>query len=281
MLLTFEQQMNLVNQGLATKKDGGEYTTFKYAKKVMYDYLWDTNPNLLECRGHVYYNETKELVQAAPTKTFNYLENNRWVDKPLDTRVSMYRKINGYMACATIHNRKLLVSTTGSTTSEYAKWAKDLFLTSLHAYPSDSFHTHLFEVVVPQDPHIVDEHEGLHYLGSRDKKSGKFHPFNIQNVCSLQEALEISKTDRGEGFMLYDNKGNVCKLKTPYYVGKKKLMRMTAKNVELMYNSPELIQQRLPSYWNGVVEFILSTQTREEWLNKPEQERRKVLEVFA
>jgi hypothetical protein len=281
VLLTFEQQMNLVNQGLATKKDGGEYTTFKYAKKVMYDYLWDTNPNLLECRGHVYYNETKELVQAAPTKTFNYLENNRWVDKPLDTRVSMYRKINGYMACATIHNRKLLVSTTGSTTSEYAKWAKDLFLTSLHAYPSDSFHTHLFEVVVPQDPHIVDEHEGLHYLGSRDKKSGKFHPFNIQNVCSLQEALEISKTDRGEGFMLYDNKGNVCKLKTPYYVGKKKLMRMTAKNVELMYNSPELIQQRLPSYWNGVVEFILSTQTREEWLNKPEQERRKVLEVFA
>jgi hypothetical protein len=281
VLLTFEQQNDLVSQGLATKKDDGEYTTFKYAKKVMYDYLWDTNPNLLECRGHVYYNETKELVQAAPTKTFNYLENNHWADKPLDTRVSMYRKINGYMACMTIHNRKLLVSTTGSTTSEYAKWAKDLFLTSLHKTYAGEFHTYLFEVVVPQDPHIVDEREGLHYLGSRDKKSGEFHPFDIQNVCSLQEALDISKTDRGEGFMLYDNKGNVCKLKTPYYVGKKKLMRMTAKNVELMYNSPELIQQQFPSYWNGVVEFILSTQTKEEWLNKPEQERRKILEVFA
>jgi hypothetical protein len=172
----------------------------------MYDYLWYQIPDLLECRGHVYYNSTKELVQAAPRKSFNYLERDYWSDMPLDTPVEMYKKINGFMACATLHKDALIVSTTGTTTSEYAQWAKELIQRDYKYYDLviEREVSTLFEVVVPQDPHIVQEREGLHLLGVREKANGNFHPMGERPTkCTLEQALKITKFDRGEGFMLY------------------------------------------------------------------------------
>lgn len=287
-MLSYDEQMNLVMRGLATLKNDGKYTTFKYARKAMYEYLWHKVPDLLECRGHVYCNTTKELVQAAPRKSFNYLERNYWKDMPLDTPVEMYKKINGFMACATLHNGELLVSTTGTTTSEYAKWAKELILHSdeLHHGIIDDEYTCLFEVVVPQDPHIVQEREGLHFLGSRNKEFGDFTPFGEATRCTLEQALEIAKNDRGEGFMMYPmfsdglayDFNNCCKLKTDYYIGKKKLMRMTAKNVENMYKNGFEIANVLPDMWYDVPRLIVSNIDKDAWLVMSDQQRRIILE---
>ncbi len=289
MLLTYDQQMNLVNRGLATMKNDGKFTTFKYHRRAMYDYLWYEVPELLECRGHVYDNATHALVQAAPRKSFNYLERNYWSKVPLDTPVEMYKKINGYLANATLHNDALIVSTTGTTTSEYAQWAKELILRDYKLYNMviqlDA--TTLFEVVVPQDPHIVQEREGLHLLGVREKTNGKFHPMGESIRCSLEQALEIAKHDRGEGFMIYamnDNDdydyNNCCKLKTPYYVGKKKLMRMTAKNVEIMYKNGFETANSLPDMWYDVPRLIVSNVHKDTWLAMNDQQRRVILEDF-
>jgi hypothetical protein len=292
MLLTYEQQMNLVNRGLATMKNDGKYTTFKYHRRAMYDYLWHKIPELLECRGHVYDNATHVLVQAAPRKSFNYLERNYWNEVPLDTPVEMYKKINGFMACATIHNSELVVSTTGTTTSEYAKWAKEQLLSTYRNYDMllDDKTTTLFEVVVPQDPHIVNERQGLHLLGVREKDTGDFYPLSVPIKCTLEQALEITKHDRGEGFMVYPmlaDKGNpfgyhnynhCCKLKTPYYVGKKKLMRMTAKNVEIMYNDLPLAISTLPEMWHEIPEQIVQSVHKDTWLAMNDQQRRVILE---
>lgn len=290
---TYNQQMHLVNRGLATMKNDGKYTTFKYHRRAMYDYLWHQIPELLECRGHVYCNSTKELVQAAPRKSFNYLERGYWSEMPLDTPVEMYKKINGFMACATLHNNELLVSTTGTTTSEYAKWAKELILNDyddLYKILIDQEFSCLFEVVVPQDPHIVQEQKGLYFLGSRDKEFGDFTPFGEVIRCSLEQALEIAKHDRGEGFMVYPliadagnpfgyhNYNHCCKLKTPYYVGKKKLMRMTAKNVELMYNNLPQTISTLPEMWHEVPEQIVQSVHKDTWLAMNDQQRRVILE---
>ena len=287
MLLSYDEQMNLVNSGLATLKNDGKYTTFKYARKAMYEYLWYQKPQLMECRGHVYCNITKELVQAAPRKSFNYLERNYWKDVPLDTPVEMYKKINGFMACATIHDGELLVSTTGTTTSDYAVWAEELIL-------QDSWYcdllitddiTTLFEVVLPQDPHIVKEHEGLHLLGVREKDTGDFYPMGEATRCTLEQVLEIAKHDRGEGFMMYPMKSdgtydynNCCKLKTDYYIGKKKLMRMTAKNIEIMYKNGFEIANTLPEMWYDVPRMIVSNVEKNEWLSMSDQQRRVILE---
>lgn len=289
MLLTYDEQMHLVNRGLATFKNDGKYTTFKYARKAMYEYLWYQVPDLLECRGHVYCNSTKELVQAAPRKSFSYLERNYWQDVPLDTPIKMYKKVNGFMACATIHEGELLVSTTGTTTSGYAMWARELisnkYNSSLYTHSLSADHTLLFEVVVPQDPHIVKEVEGLHLLGKRNKSTGDFRAIGMSTYCTLEQALEIAKHDRGEGFMMYQmlsdgtyDYNNCCKLKSDYYIGKKKLMRMTAKNVEQMYKNPLQTAVDLPEMWYDAVEYITHRCYKDMWLEATDQQRRVILE---
>ncbi len=286
-MLSYEQQIHLVNRGLATLKNDGTFTTFKYARKAMHEYLWYQVPELLNCRGHVYDNRTKQLVQAAPKKSFNYLERGYWKDAPLDTPVEVYKKVNGFMACATIYNYELVVSTTGTTTSEYAVWAKELILRDRKYYDlvitNDA--TTLFEVVVPQDPHIVQEREGLHLLGVREKADGNFHPMGASVRCTLEQALEIAKSDRGEGFMMYPMLkdgtyyyNECCKLKSDYYVGKKKLMRMTAKNIDIMYKNPDSISAGLPEMWYDAPEYIVRKISKDAWLESTDQQRRVILE---
>jgi hypothetical protein len=233
----------------------------------------------------------EELVQAAPRKSFNYLERNYWSTMPLDTPVEMYKKVNGYMACATLHNGELVVSTTGTTTSEYAQWAKELILRDYELYDLvvDSEFTTVFEVIVQQDPHIVHERQGLHLLGVREKDTGDFYPMGAGARCTLEQALEIAKHDRGEGFMMYPmlpdgsyDYNNCCKLKTPYYIGKKKLMRMTAKNVELMYTqtATAINSFQLPNMWYDTLRMIVSTVPKDTWLAMNDQQRRVILEDF-
>jgi hypothetical protein len=290
MLNTYDQQINLVNRGLAILKNDGKYTTFKYSRKAMYDYLWYKEPQLKECRGHVYENDTKKLVQAAPTKCFNYLERHHWSHLPLDTPVEMHKKINGYMACATMHNGELVVSTTGTTTSEYAKWARELLNSDykLHKMLAPDITT-LFEVIVPQDPHIVQEREGLHLLGMREKNTGKFHPLGDFTHCTLKQAISIATEDRGEGFMIYPmlptgryDYNNCCKLKSLYYVDKKKLMRMTAKNIELMYTrtANAFDYLGLSEVWKFAPNLIIEHHSKEAWCNMTDQQRRKFLEYI-
>ena len=81
---SYETMQRLVAAKLATVSTNGHLDTFKYARRVMFDYLWDTDPALLECRGITYDNRTGALVVAAPRKSFNYLENGWWKDVPLE-----------------------------------------------------------------------------------------------------------------------------------------------------------------------------------------------------
>jgi len=282
MLNTYDQQISLMNRSLAIMKNDGKYSTFKYARKAMYDYLWHSIPELMECRGHVYDNETKQLVQAAPRKTFNYLERGWWKEKRLDTNVVAFKKINGFMACATFHNGEIVVSTTGTTTSDYAKYAKKLIEENMYRLQLlDDFST-LFEIVADHDPHIVKEEDGLHLLGYRHKASGEFHPYGDVIYGTLSEIINIAKIDRGEGFMVYPvgNFDECCKIKTPYYIGKKKLMRMNAGLVDLMYSNPTSFAQQLPDIWKFAVEAIKEYHTKEVWLAASDQQRRKFLEYI-
>jgi hypothetical protein len=109
-VLTYQQQMDLVKQGLAKVSINGKFSTFKYARKVMYDYLWDTHSDLKYCRGQTYDNTNGNIVTLPPAKSFNYLENNTWKNKPLDTPVILYKKYNGYMAAMSIYDGELVVS---------------------------------------------------------------------------------------------------------------------------------------------------------------------------
>lgn len=284
MILTYDQQLNLVATGLAKASYDKEnnLVTFKYAKKVMFDYLWDKHPELLECRGHVYNRTNGKLVVAAPTKTFNYLENDNWKDVPLDTPVFIYKKFNGFLANVAVSEGKLIVSTTGTTTSDYAKLAREVVMKK-NPILDDPMKlpegiTWSFEICHSSDPHIVHEKTGAHFIGYRHSYGSKFYPTGEYIICTLQEALEHIKSDKGEGYMVYTNDYRCCKLKTPYYVGKKKLMRMGKRDVELMYNNTRVIEHKLPEYWKSAPEAIKGIYPMQEWMDKTDQQRRVYLE---
>jgi hypothetical protein len=194
------------------------------------------------------------------------------------------------MACATIHQDQLVVSTTGSTTSEYAKWAKQAILNENNysfAFFSEN-DTTLFEIVLPQDPHIVDEPCGVYLLGFRTKDDGYFIPIADKHhylEMELGDALEFVSSDRGEGYMVYKmndarniDANNCCKLKTPYYVQKKKLMRQNKNNTELMYNKPEEILSNFSEDWKQVIYKITKSVDKDHWLSMTDQQRRVIIE---
>ena len=269
---SYETMQRLVAAKLATVSTNGYLDTFKYARRVMFDYLWDTDPALLECRGHTYDNRTGELVVAAPRKSFNYLENGWWKDKPLDTPVIAYKKYNGFMACVSKHGNEGIISTTGSTKSEFVKYAEE-YIPAKNSTWLDHEFTLLYEIVHPDDPHIVDEPIGAHYLGSRDKTTGVFTPYGKPEdtyLGTLKGILAIAEVNTGEGFIAYDLHNDPdrlapAKIKTPYYVGKKKLMRLSKKNSDTMYADPVKFAQSLPKMWQDVPEKIVSIYSREFW----------------
>ena len=173
MFLTIDRQCNLVEQKLATKKVNTDLNvvTFKYAKRVMYDYMWDSNPELFECRGHTYCLDTGNQIVFPPRKSFNYLENGTWKDKPLDIEVTLFKKYNGFMACVSVHYGKVIVSTTGSTSGPYVEMTKELIFKRFSEESianwakGKSEGSWLFEICHRNDPHIVHEVENAYYLG--------------------------------------------------------------------------------------------------------------------
>lgn len=281
--LTYEQQLSLVDAKLATVSVNGELSTFKYAKKVMYDYLWDEHPELKMCRGHTYDNTNGDVVTIPPTKTFNYLENDTWKNMPLNTRVFAYKKYNGFMAAASIYKGKLIVSTTGSSKSDYARLAYEYIAPSV-AFGNNEGVTWLFEICDSSDPHIVNDGEDKFYYLGYTLHSGAgslvFNPTGKYIDSSLGGMLELVKQDKGEGYMLYTNDMQCCKLKTPYYSGKKYLMRMSKTKVRAMYTNQKFAVDHLPDCWKHAAEVIVSTFNELDWVEMQDQQRRIYLETI-
>ena len=292
MFNTYEEMQELVKQGLAKVSTNGNLDTFKYAKKVMFENLWDKHSQLYECRGSTYDNRTGELVVASPRKCFNYGENNCGSELHPDTLVSVFKKYNGFLACVSVHEGKFLVSTTGSTKSDFVKMAEEVFLQSDEHFtehfidPAEIHHNYTlyYEIIHSNDPHIVDEGEQTAiFLGGRNKCGG-FYPNWGTHVggMTFAESQEFALTDRGEGVMIYKigDYSKAIKLKTPYYVGKKKLMRATAKKVQEMYRNPQDYAKILPEMWKDVPAKIVASVDQEIWTQATDQQRRAVIEEY-
>ena len=67
-----------------------------------------------------------------------------------------------------------------------------------------------------------------------------------------------------------------CKLKSDYYVNMKKLMRMSDKNVDLMFNG----DHSFTGIWRRAVQHIVSKRFIWEWKDMPDQERRIDIEEY-
>ena len=286
---------DLIEQGLVKKKTytEGKYaglSVLKYSRKVFYDNLWNIDSRLLECRG-VVVDEDDNVIVLPFKKVFNLEENNTKVDP--DTDVVCPRKINGYLAAATMTEKYgLIISTTGTLDSEYAelarKWIEKGYIKGM-----DSNHTYLFEICDKSDPHVVFEGEGAYLIGCRNilnglldnedvvYNEGSFLGFRTPDVWE-GKFKDLPLDVKHEGYMVRDsNTGEtLCKIKSKHYLGKKALQRVGKTKASKMWNNPELFKQQLDEEFYKVFDKILDTFTQEEYLSLSEQERRSWIENY-
>src|SRR5947207_6854977 len=155
----------LIDQGLVKQKryENG-FSVFKYSREVFYRALWNTNPLLLEARGMVLADDGTKVIWPF-TKVFNHHENG--TELALDTKVIAPRKVNGFMASARYWKGELIVSTTGTLDSDFAKLARS-YIEKLEGIEIMAANiTVLFEICENSDPHIVAEEEGAYLIGGR------------------------------------------------------------------------------------------------------------------
>jgi hypothetical protein len=211
--------------------------------------LW--NDFLEECRGTIV-DEDFNVISRPFTKIYNYGIEAKAPVLAEDTKVTAYRKVNGFMVAMTWYKNDVLVSTTGSTDSPYVDLAKEIML---HHMPWADWQmevlaakgmTLMFECVHPNDPHIVIENAGMYFLGCRENEwDSKVKMYGADMAewardyalshlkCGYAEAtqttmgelMKLSKTVKHEGFVFYTEDNVSAKIKTPYYLTSKWVAR--------------------------------------------------------
>jgi len=212
---------------LVTVKHHNGLKLIKYKRKVFYDNLW--TPNLQECRGIVV-DEEDNIVSRPFTKIFNYQENGTTI--PLGETVLWTKKHNGFMAAQT----GSLLTTTGSFDSQFTAMAREF------VKPTAVPVTLLFEIVHPNDPHIIQEAPGAYLIGARDLNSNEVYNSSLLKERYLDDLaayhgwlrpeygsaifgdlLDHLKSVKHEGFCVYGSKN--LKVKSPYYLQSKAIAR--------------------------------------------------------
>lgn len=235
------------NPKLVSMKPAGDgIYVLKYKKAVFYDNLW--NEYLEECRGTIV-DADFNIVTYPFTKIYNYgVEKNAPVFADNDM-VTAYRKVNGFMVALTCHNNDVLVSTTGSTDSDFVGYAREMMLKHMPwadwqmAFANDDMRgmTFMFECVHPSDPHIIPEDAGMYILGYRENELGSkighdasvLQDLSIMFKCykpvgltaTVSEVKTLAKECKHEGFVFYHADGRAAKIKSPYYLVKKFVAR--------------------------------------------------------
>lgn len=213
----------------------------KYKNKVFYKNLW--TPELTKFRGLVVDRDWNIVVRPFD-KVFNRFENG--TDMPLDTEVFAVRKVNGFMACLTVDEEYgTIVSTTGSLDSPFVQMAEKYLLPIVPTGLLKGV-TYVFEIVDPEDPHIIQEEPGAYLIGVIAICS-QLQPYECDldrmakgmgvkrpewKRCAFGEVVEEVKTVKHEGFMVYDDfRKNVLKIKSPYYLTKKFFSRVSGEKL--------------------------------------------------
>ena len=283
--------------GLVNMKSAGDgIYVLKYKKKVFYDNLW--NDYIAECRGSIV-DADFNLVSYPFTKIYNYgIEKEAPVLAP-DTKVTAYRKVNGFMVAMTWYKGDILVSTTGSTDSDYVNMAKDMM--KLHG-PMTEWQlamsnkelegmTVMFECVDPDDPHIIPEKPGMYVLGYRENTWGSKVGYNNEVLRDLADMfncykpevyettvgnlVEQTKNVRHEGFVFYTEDGVSAKIKSPYYLTSKWVARnprtdkLVDLNKDIKHNLDEEYYPLVDAIRANIVQYTAMTeQERLAWVRE-------------
>lgn len=290
---------DLISQGIVKAKTytEGPYaglSVLKYSNSVFWDNRWGEDSRLLDCRGMVVDQDDNVIIWPF-TKIFNRFENE--TDLPLDQKVICVRKVNGFMAAATIYKGELLVSTTGTLDSEFANLARKY----IHAGPIEKIdtvqnYTFIFEICDSSDPHIVAEDAGAYLIGLRRMSDGKMMEESRMDgladyfgwkrpsweVAPFGDVVYNSKVIKHEGYVIRDvNSGELLlKIKSPHYLAKKFFMRGGVKKCEAIWDDSSRVKQIVEEEYYPLVDYIKTSFTKDQWLVMDEQARGAVIGEF-
>jgi hypothetical protein len=286
------------NPKLVTMRESVRYPglfVLKYHRRVFFDGLW--NDYLEECRGTVVDRDFNVIVRPF-TKIYNHGVEARSPKFEPNEVVTAYDKVNGFMASVTTYKGELLVSTTGSLDSDFAKMAEEMILTTanvdrIRGLCDQGEFTLMFEVCHPDDPHIIPEKAGLYYLGYRRNSWGSdmWHmaysttpnqmivdarwmgvkPVPSYSRTTVAELEEAMKTSQREGVVFYHIDGRAAKIKTPYYLVKKFVARNPRTDKLLTPRAYEIVEEEyyplIDHIRANIDEFTaLTEQDRLEWV---------------
>jgi hypothetical protein len=297
MMKTQLKQYVMDNPKLVSMKPAGNgIYVLKYKKKVFYDNLW--NEHLAECRGTIV-DDDFNLVSYPFTKIYNYGIEAEAPVLSDDTHVVAFRKVNGFMVACTWYNGDVLVSTTGSTDSDYVIMAKEMMVTHMPwtdwqlAFASADMQglTVMFECVHPNDPHIIPEKPGMYVLGYRENKWGSkvgHNPTVLEIMskefnCFMPEVMKITmdllldlvKKVKHEGYVFYTEEGVSAKIKSPYYLTSKWVARnprtdkLVDLNKDIKHNLDEEYYPLVDAIRANIVEYTaMDEQARLAWVRE-------------
>jgi len=283
-LKEYVKSSNLVNM----KEAGEGLYVLKYKKKVFYDGLW--NRFIAECRGSIV-DADFNLVAYPFTKIYNYGIEKEAPKVSTDTKVTAFRKVNGFMVSVTIYKGELLVSTTGSTDSPYVAMARELINAEKYLELCKDWegYTFMFECVHKDDPHIIPEKEGMYILGYRKNEwhsAVEHDPFTLMEFghklgCFVPESIttnmvqleRLAKEAKHEGYVFYTDEGVSSKIKSPYYLTSKWVARnprtdkLVDLNKDIKHNLDEEYYPLVDAIRANIVEYTaMDEQARLSWV---------------
>jgi hypothetical protein len=189
------------------RTDDKGFRTFKYTRKAFFGGL--KQPELENLRGLVV-DKNNELVTLPFPKMYNFGVEEQAPKIGLNETVVAFKKVNGFMCAVSYYEGELVISTTGTTNSQYVEYAKEVLSPNLETIkelfeknclyhkPNDDI-TLLFEILHPLDPHIIKEETpsiwfrkmGAYFIGVRRKSlSYEFNMF-LQATKMLSSSFTI------------------------------------------------------------------------------------------
>lgn len=251
-----------------TKLPGG-ISSFNFTRDAFYKKAW--NDATIKARGLFLDSNTGKVIARSYNKFFNFEERTETelpeLYKTLKFPVDMYIKENGFLGILSYdHNENILLFCTKSTTrGEYVTMFRDIFINSVSVpnrkkildYLKENNVSMIFEVIHPNDPHIMDNpteeivlldviyndliYRKLPYRDSFGTFGGKSiydlsqefripckrNPITFETFQELKDWIEKFNSNynyedevfgiKVEGYVLEDQNGLMVKFKSPYY----------------------------------------------------------------
>ena len=283
---------------------------YKYAKEVFWTGAWDASPYLIKARGIVL-DAAGNLVSNPFDKVFNYGERDVGRDLPDDLPVVEALKLNGFLGIISPHplrRGELLVHTQGNLDpdSEYGRRIMDLLQPRQRGLLAKFFAarpmTLMFEVLHPDDPHIVaygpGDH-GLYLIGART--------LGFEDPEMPEEALDAIAAElafrrpwwrrttfgevkrrvhacRDEGSMVREDSARqtcLLKMKSPFYLSTKFLSRLSSQNARHLFSRPHDFKKHLDEELYPVVDAVVASFEFDAFLALGDAERRQAVRALV